>query len=732
MLNVVFKFQGIETKIQCNIHEKLEKIFDKFVSKVGIDMSQIYSLYNGNKIDEKLSVKDIINEEDTKRNTMNILVDKVNEGNNINEKIIKSKEIICPECNENILININNYKFNLNDCKNGHNNNNILLNEFENLQNIDISKIICNDCKENNKGNTFNNNFYRCCTCKNNICPLCKSFHSKEHKIINFENKNYICDDHNMNYIKYCKDCKLNLCIRCAIEHKEHNNIDFTDIIPNEEENRKEMNELKEYINKLNEDINNNIIIKLNKVKENIEIFYKIYNNIFNDYNYNNINYELLHNIKEFKNFNNTIIKDITKIINDNNIKNKFNNIIDIYNNMNDKLNNIIDVCNNMNNKFNYKVDEYNNMNNNKKNNINNNMNDKMNNNVNNNENNEYNYNYKINYKFEKEPKDLKFKIDITHTNDNIGSNDIFEVFISYKDNKEYIISKNTNFELDIFSLLDNKKIKSLKGHENKIKTVRYFINNKDYNEYIISGDNDKIVIIWDITDNYNIKYKIDTNYSNSIYSCLIVFPININDNYIITSSYNISNDNEISSTKIYSLNNGKFIKYIYNSNNIKIWYLLSWFNKKNNKYYIIQIASEKIVINNLLEDELYSELINQPENIHYSGFIFNKNNIDYLCSSSTNGYINIWDLYNKKIFKVINTYNCKLYHIIQWNNKYIIVADYNNKSFKIINIENDNIVDINGQLTESVKCVKKIYLPQYGESLLTASNDNTIKLWTI
>ena len=94
---------------------------------------------------------------------------------------------------------------------------------------------------------------------------------------------------------------------------------------------------------------------------------------------------------------------------------------------------------------------------------------------------------------------------------------------------------------------------------------------------------------------------------------------------------------------------------------------------------------------------------------------------------------MDIWDLYNKKIFKVINTNRCILAHIIEWNNKYIIVADYNNKSFKIINLEKNKVIsDINGQHTSKVKCIKKIYHPLYGESLLSAANDNIIKLWTI
>ena len=313
---------------------------------------------------------------------------------------------------------------------------------------------------------------------------------------------------------------------------------------------------------------------------------------------------------------------------------------------------------------------------------------------------------------------------------------DIFEIFISYIDNKEYLISPNRNNDLDIFTLLNKTKISPLKGHNNDIRTIRYFINKNSYNfnEYLISADNSKIVIIWDITDNYNIKYKIETNYENEIYSCLLIFPHNTDDNFIITSTINRSNDNDKSSTKIYSLNNGEFIKYINNTNSKFIYYLLSWYNKKNNKYYIIQFCFQGIIINNLIENEIYSELKqDKDEESHFSGFIYEKDNNDYLCSSSDNGYINIWDLYNKKLFKVFYIKNCFFAHIIKWNNKYIIVADYNNKSFKIIDLEEkDKIYDINGQHKDPVICIKKIYHPLYGESLLSAAYDKTIKLWAI
>ena len=41
-----------------------------------------------------------------------------------------SKEIICPECKTNILINNYDFKINLYECKNNHKFNNLLLNEF--------------------------------------------------------------------------------------------------------------------------------------------------------------------------------------------------------------------------------------------------------------------------------------------------------------------------------------------------------------------------------------------------------------------------------------------------------------------------------------------------------------------------------------------------------------------------------------------------------------------------
>ena len=72
-------------------------------------------------------------------------------------------------------------------------------------------------------------------------------------------------------------------------------------------------------------------------------------------------------------------------------------------------------------------------------------------------------YEYKVNYEFKNNPKNLEFIDNITKENTSAGRNDMFEIFISYIDKKEYLVSPNAKtFNLDIYSLSDNRIIRSL------------------------------------------------------------------------------------------------------------------------------------------------------------------------------------------------------------------------------------------------------------------------------
>ena len=175
MAEVEFNYNSIKTIIQCDINEKMIDIFNKYIVKIRKDKNEIYFIYDGNKIEENkkdIKFNELANKVDKERKKMNILVNEISI--NKEEKNRKElEEIICNKCGENIRIKIDNYRIKLFGCKNGHEINNISFEEFEEIEKIDDMKIICDKCKEVNKGNTYENIFYRCNTCKMNICPLC-------------------------------------------------------------------------------------------------------------------------------------------------------------------------------------------------------------------------------------------------------------------------------------------------------------------------------------------------------------------------------------------------------------------------------------------------------------------------------------------------------------------------------------------------------------------------------
>ena len=58
---------------------------------------------------------------------------------------------------------------------------------FSDIQKVNESKITCQQCDFKNKGNCPKNELYRCLTCSKNICLLCKDEHNN-HENIYFKN----------------------------------------------------------------------------------------------------------------------------------------------------------------------------------------------------------------------------------------------------------------------------------------------------------------------------------------------------------------------------------------------------------------------------------------------------------------------------------------------------------------------------------------------------------------
>jgi hypothetical protein len=214
MAQVEFQYNSINTIIQCKENEKMSEICNKFISKSNLNENNINYVYNGTgckQFDKNLTFNQIANIFDKKRKKMNILV--ISNENNINinnNGLIRSKNIICPECGKDIKIkSIENYKIDLNECKNNHTTKKLSLNEFEKTQMINLKNIQCNQCKETNKFNTYNNEFYKCYECNIYICPLCKLKHNKEHNVINYDKIHYICNKHDEFFLIIVFNVKL-------------------------------------------------------------------------------------------------------------------------------------------------------------------------------------------------------------------------------------------------------------------------------------------------------------------------------------------------------------------------------------------------------------------------------------------------------------------------------------------------------------------------------------------
>ena len=153
---VIFNYKNEITSISCITSEKMITICKRYVSILLKDISKLNFIYNGNLINKDLKFEHQINDDiDKLYYTMNI---KVEEATNI-----MPNEIICPVCNENIIIiKIQDYKTNMFNCKNNHKCENISFEELNEYQKIDISKIKFNICNESNININNINDIYIC------------------------------------------------------------------------------------------------------------------------------------------------------------------------------------------------------------------------------------------------------------------------------------------------------------------------------------------------------------------------------------------------------------------------------------------------------------------------------------------------------------------------------------------------------------------------------------------
>ena len=197
-----------------------------------------------------------------------------------------------------------------------------------------------------------------------------------------------------------------------------------------------------------------------------------------------------------------------------------------------------------------------------------------------------------------------------------------------------------------------------------------------------------------------------------SICSCLIFFTERKNYIYTTSKTNNFG--------KLYELEDGAFKRNVSITINNYTIYLIKY------KEYIIDICKDYIMIYNPFNEEIYDKIENeQLSGENRSGCItYNKDNSDYLSISNENGFIIIYDLIKKNIFKIIQT-DGEFYHIISWNLKYLIVAVYNQNSLWIVDFNGNIDKNTFTNLNEHPICVKKSILNGEEVILCSGGEDN-------
>ena len=203
---------------------------------------------------------------------------------------------------------------------------------------------------------------------------------------------------------------------------------------------------------------------------------------------------------------------------------------------------------------------------------------------------------------------------------------------------------------------------------------------------------------------------------------------------YIITSNFNYYYSFNIEPIKVFDINGNK-IKEINNSKDIT-FFICNYFDNKFNKNYIMTANSGNAKSYDYTENKIYFKYSDNEKiyRIYHNIIIDDNEDIIKFIALSNDGYIRFWNFHSgellKKIF--IKSDNLLAYNMLcsicLWNKEFLFIGCSDN-IIKLVEINSGEIIkNLFGHNSE-VSTIKKIILPQYGECLISQSNEE-IKLW--
>ena len=330
MVNFTFIYKDNHYKMKENENLYISDVLKKYLNSINRDYKNFEFIYKGNKINlnGKIKINQLQNN--------NIIIFVFNLKPNL--KCQKLPNIICPECKNLALLNINNidYKISIINCMNNHQCKNSSLNNYIESQIIDESKIKCELCK--NPKNLYGEEFYKC-SCNLYICGLCFEHHyaMTKHKLVKYKYLFYKCLNHYEDFYSYCHNCHINLCLECNEQHKKakHKITEIKKIKPKENKKKEEIK------NNLKKNINN-----IYKYKNEINVLNQFFNSYISNLNQNldksiNLHNKIIDSLEILKNYEEVMnVKDFKY--------EKYNKELNdiLYRNIKDRFKYLLDICN--------------------------------------------------------------------------------------------------------------------------------------------------------------------------------------------------------------------------------------------------------------------------------------------------------------------------------------------------------------------------------------------------
>ena len=301
-----------------------------------------------------------------------------------------------------------------------------------------------------------------------------------------------------------------------------------------------------------------------------------------------------------------------------------------------------------------------------------------------------------------------------------------FDAFTSLSG--EILLVYATKFKsIECFDIIKQKYKKTiLNAHNSIILIIRYYCPKHLNKEIILSSSNnpDYCVKIWDI-ENWSCIFNLNKIYEKgNMLSVCLHFDEYQKESYIFTSS-------DSGFIKIWGMD-GQFIKNINKTENNETYFLDTYYDETELKYFLISGEMKCVKSFELNTHQLFRTYIdNNSFAEHLSAFVYKNMGIVELVECEFYGYVRIWNFHSGNLVKKIEI--CRRIPLVSmclWNKNYLLVScvDY---TIKLVDFKNYAFIKSFSGHNNEVCTLKKIIHPMYGECLISQGLFNEqIKMW--